>query len=105
MSLLITGAYGFIGSGLVKALLSEGRRDLLLVDKPEYLSSRDCAKGFQEIPFIDRAELLGKLSQLGEVTAVIHLGACTDTGNHDEEFMRRWNTDFTKALWNWCAVK
>src|SRR6185369_13774112 len=105
MSLLITGAYGFIGSRVVEALLSRGNRDLILVDKPEYLSNRECAKHLKGIPFIDRAVLLNELSQLGGVTAVIHLGACTDTGNHDEVFMRRWNTEYTQALWRWCAER
>lgn len=103
MSLLITGAYGFIASRLGLALLQKGRKDLLPVDRPDYRLKRDCVKGLESLPFLDRSELFEKLPDLKGVEAVFHLGACTDTGNHDETFMREWNTDYTKKLWQWCA--
>lgn len=105
MSLLITGAYGFIASHLTHTLLKSGRKDLLLCDKGDYLSSRSCAKGLENIPFIDRDRLLNRLSELKEVSAVIHLGACTDTGNHDEAYMGKMNTLYTQALWKWCSER
>ena len=83
MSLLITGAYGFIASRLTHALLGKNRKDLVLVDKPDYGSSRDCAKGLESLPCIDREKLFEELPKLKDITAVVHLGACTDTGNHD----------------------
>ena len=104
MSILITGAYGFIGSRLAKSLLAQGRRDLILSDKPEYLSSRPCAKGLESLPTQDREKLFDALPVLG-VTSILHLGACTDTGNHDEAYMWKMNTDYTKKLWPWCAQK
>jgi ADP-L-glycero-D-manno-heptose 6-epimerase len=103
MSLLITGAYGFIASRLAHALLQRGKKDLVLVDHPDYRLERDCAKGLESLPFLDRALLWKELPALKGVEAVLHLGACTDTGNHDETFMREWNTDYTKKLWQWCA--
>jgi len=103
MSLIVTGAYGFIASRLAHALLGSGRKDLILVDEPRYRSSRECVKGLESLPFIDRAKLFEELPQLKGVTAVIHLGACTDTGNHDEAYMWKMNTDYTKKLWQWCA--
>jgi len=105
MSLLITGTYGFIASRLTHTLLQLGRTDLLLSDKASYLSTRSCAKGLEKLPFIDRDQLLGRLSELKDVTAVIHLGACTDTGNHDEVYMGKMNTQYTQALWKWCAER
>ena len=105
MSLLITGAYGFIGSRLALTLLEKGRQDLLLVDKPDYLSARSCTKGLESLSWIDREKLIGELPSLKGIEAVLHLGACTDTGNHDQAYMWKMNTDYTKALWNWCAEK
>lgn len=103
MSLLITGAYGFIASSLTRAFLNQGKKDLILADKPGYLSTRSCAKGLESLPLIDREKLLEELPQLHSIGAVLHLGACTDTGNHDEAYMWKMNTDYTKKLWQWCA--
>jgi ADP-L-glycero-D-manno-heptose 6-epimerase len=105
MSLLITGAYGFIGSRLAHTLLEKGQKDLVLVDKTDYRSSRACVKGLESLLFIDREKLFNELPKLKNITAVIHLGACTDTGNHDEAYMWKMNTDYTKKLWQWCAEK
>ncbi|HET9869310.1 MAG TPA: ADP-glyceromanno-heptose 6-epimerase [bacterium] len=105
MSILLTGAYGFIGARLAHALLAQGRADLLLVDKKDYAASRSCAKGLEKVPFLDRDRLIAELPGLAGVSAVIHLGACTDTGNHDEAYMWKMNTDYTKALWQWCAAR
>ncbi len=105
MSLLITGAYGFIASRLTHFLIQSGQNNLLLCDKADYLSTRSCAKGLETSPFIDRDQLLNRLSDLNDVTAVLHLGACTDTGNHDEVYMAKMNTQYTQALWKWCSEK
>lgn len=105
MSLLVTGACGFIGSRIVRTLLQQGKKELILVDARNYLQARDCAKGMEGLPFIDRAELFGRLPGLTGVDAVLHLGACTDTGQTDEAYMEQWNTGYTKKLWQWCAGK
>lgn len=102
MAILITGAYGFIGSRLTQTLLEKGQKDLVLVDSPAH-SGRPCVKGLEKLPFIDRDQLFEKLSTLKNITAVIHLGACTDTGNHDQAYMWKMNTDYTKKLWQWCT--
>jgi ADP-L-glycero-D-manno-heptose 6-epimerase len=105
MSLLVTGACGFIGNRIVRALLQQGKQDLMLVDARAYLKTRDCAKGLEHLPFIDRAELFDKLPDLRGVDSVLHIGACTDTGQTDESYMEKWNTGYTKKLWQWCTEK
>lgn len=105
MSLLITGACGFIGHRVARTLLQQGGKELILVDARSYLHKRACAKGLEHLPFIDRAELFDALPGLSGVEAVLHLGACTDTGQTDEQYMETWNTGYTKKLWRWCAEK
>jgi ADP-L-glycero-D-manno-heptose 6-epimerase len=105
MSLIITGAFGFIGARLSHRLLELGRKDLILVDKPDHLSVRSCAKGLESLPRIDREKFPGEWAGLPKIEAVVHLGACTDTGNHDQAYMWRMNTDYTKALWNRCVER
>jgi len=104
MSLLITGAYGFIASRLAHSLLEKGRGDLVLVDSKTHID-RGCVKGLESLSFIDRENLFDELPRLKDVTAVAHLGACTDTGNHDQTYMWKMNTDYTKKLWQWCFEK
>ncbi len=103
MSLILTGAYGFIGARLAHSLLERDQEDLLLVDKPDYRKNRSCVRGLENLPIIDREKFLNELPKLKNITAVIHLGACTDTGNHDQAYMWKMNTDYTKALWQWCS--
>lgn len=105
MTLLLTGAYGFIGARVAKTLLEKGQKDILLCDKPDYRNTRSCVKGLETLSFIDREKLLAGLPHLQNITAVLHLGACTDTGNHDQAYMWKMNTDYTKVLWQWCAEK
>src|SRR3989338_7716527 len=105
MSLLVTGACGFIGNRIVRTLLQQGKTDLILVDAPSYLHTRDCAKGMDGLPFIDRAELFDRLPGLAVVDAVLHLGACTDTGQTDEAYMEKGNTVYTQQLRRGCAEK
>jgi ADP-L-glycero-D-manno-heptose 6-epimerase len=103
MSIVVTGAYGFIAARVAHTLLAKGQKDLILVDKAEYAKTRGCVKGLENLPFIDREKFIEQLPQMKGVTAIIHLGACTDTGNHDEVYMWKMNTDYTKAIWKWCA--
>jgi ADP-L-glycero-D-manno-heptose 6-epimerase len=103
MSLLITGAYGFIAARLAHRLLEKDQEKLVFVDKPDYRVSRSCVKGLENLPLIDREKLFDELPKLKNITAVVHLGACTDTGNHDQQYMWKMNTDYTKTLWQWCA--
>jgi ADP-L-glycero-D-manno-heptose 6-epimerase len=105
MSLLITGAYGFIAARLAHSLLDKDQEKLVFVDKPDYRMSRSCVKGLENLPLIDREKLFDELPKLKNITAVIHLGACTDTGNHDQQYMWKMNTDYTKTLWQWCSEK
>ena len=78
---------------------------MILVDDKNYLRTRECAKGLEHLQFIDRAELFDRLPGLTSVEAVLHLGACTDTGQTDTAYMETWNTGYTQHLWRWCAEK
>lgn len=38
-----------------------------------------------------------------KIELVIHLGACTNTGETRKEFLDEWNVEYTKSIWNWCT--
>ena len=104
MKVLLTGACGFIGSRLAKSLQERKSDDLILSDATDH-RARSCFHGLENVSFEDRSKLLDRLDSLKGVSGVYHLGACTDTGVSDEAYALKWNTDYTKALWKWCATR
>src|SRR6187431_3170848 len=78
MALIVTGAAGFIGANIVKALN--------LRDKREFL---DLVRGGLE----------------GDFDAVIHQGACSDTMETDGRYMMENNYEYSKALLDWCQER
>jgi len=129
--IIVTGTAGFIGSHVARAL-GESER-LLLVDDPEAARSHayflpnaitdwDRARGIEPearhklVDYRYLPKLLGKLRTtyqeetkellpVGEqISAVVHIGAITDTSKkRDLEEMREWNTRYSQSLWHWCA--
>jgi ADP-L-glycero-D-manno-heptose 6-epimerase len=109
--IVVTGAAGFIGSNIVAALNARGRSDIVAVDyfkapepaqplprRPAYL---DAMRVLQRV---DARELAAWLDKSGpDVQAVIHMGACSDTTQSDRAFIMAVNTEYTRALWQWCT--
>ena len=103
MSIIVTGAAGFIGSNLVKALNRRGERDIIAVDdltdgdKCRNLADCDIADYFDKREFVQRFTT----HQLGEVRAVLHQGACSSTVESDGRLMMdnnyRYSCDLLQA--------
>ena len=102
--LLITGAAGFIGARLVQACNEQGI-DLISVDDPSMMGTRDEHTGLDFGRVLHRDELLATLeSERPQVRGIVHLGACTDTTEMDVEFLTRVNLDYSRSLWQFCTV-
>ena len=107
MYTIVTGAAGFIGSNIVKALNERGVTDILAVDNLER------AEKFKNLVDCDIADYLGKddfLARLragqfdGAVRAVLHQGACSDTMETDGHYMMENNFRYSLALLDWCQA-
>lgn len=85
-SIAVTGASGFIGAVLVKRLIKMGH-SVLQVDQSSAL-------GFLEL--LEKNDFQGP---------VVHLGACTDTLCHDKDLLARLNINYSKKLFQLCALK
>ncbi len=106
MSIVVTGAAGFIGSNIVAALNERGITDIIAVDN---LKSGDKFKnlvGADIEHYMDKHEFIELVNShqlpFGQIEAVFHEGACSDTMNHDGVYMMSNNYQYTLDLLDWC---
>jgi ADP-L-glycero-D-manno-heptose 6-epimerase len=105
MYYIVTGAAGFIGSNLVKALNDRGENNIIAVDN---LKQADKFKNLADCEIADylhKEDFLEKLQDGyfdGLVSAVLHQGACSDTMETDGRYMMDNNYQYTLELLNYC---
>ncbi len=102
--IVVTGAAGFIASGLVQKLNEEGFVDLILVDD---FTREDRKTNFidkQYTALVDRANFIEWLhANENQVQFIFHLGARTDTTEFDQSIFDELNLNYSKAVWNACV--
>jgi ADP-L-glycero-D-manno-heptose 6-epimerase len=105
MYYIVTGAAGFIGSNLVKALNERGENNIIAVDNfknaDKFKNLIDC----EIADYLDKEDFLERLKEGyfdGLVTAVLHQGACSDTMESDGRYMMENNYRYTLELLNYC---
>lgn len=105
MYYVVTGAAGFIGSNLVRALNERGETDIIAVDNlttaDKFRNLADC----EIADFIDKRDFVVQLTDgdfEGAVDAVLHQGACSDTMETDGRYMMENNYRYSLALLDYC---
>ena len=105
--IVVTGGAGFIGANIVKALNERGIEDILVVDSlsqgDKFRNLTDC----EIADYLDQREFLARVRAGGfkKFRAVFHQGACSDTMEHDGEYMMSNNYECSKVLLHFCQTK
>jgi len=103
--IVVTGAAGFIGANLVKALNARGENRIIAVD---HLARADKFKNLVDCDiadYFDRDEFLDRLEQGDfddDIRAILHQGACSDTMETDGGYMMRNNYRYSMTLLEHC---
>ena len=104
MSIIITGAAGFIGSNLLSKLNQENINDIILVDdfshpeKNKNFEGKNFSAKINRETFFDWANKNTK-----SVDFIFHIGARTDTAEFDKSIFDKLNLNYTKNIWKLCA--
>ncbi len=104
--IVVTGAAGFIGANIVKALNAIGRTDILAVD--------DLTNGHQFInlaqakiaDYQDYQDFIEKIEKdqafFEKIEVIFHEGACSVTTEWDGRYMMKNNYDYSKTILHYC---
>lgn len=103
MTILVTGAAGFIGCNNVLALNRQGINDVVAVDNlakaEKFLNLAKCriSDYFDKVDFIERV----RKGTAPVPEAIFHQGACSDTMQTDGRYMMQNNYRYTLELFEW----
>jgi ADP-L-glycero-D-manno-heptose 6-epimerase len=105
MAIVVTGAAGFIGANIIKALNDRGETDIVAVDNltngDKFRNLVDCEISH----YMDKISFQESLIGGGwedEITAILHQGACSDTMEHNGKYMMENNYQYTLDVFQFC---
>lgn len=107
MRVVVTGAAGFIGSNLIRGLNARGITDIIAVDD---LSQGDKFRNLADLQIADYVDRdvfypLFEDGHYGQVEAVFHEGACSDTMEQDGKYMMDNNYTVSCELFHACQAQ
>ncbi|KMZ12604.1 ADP-L-glycero-D-manno-heptose-6-epimerase [Candidatus Burkholderia humilis] len=107
MTMIVTGAAGFIGSNIVKALNERGEKRVIAVDN---LTRADKFKNLVDCDiddYLDKSEFVERFRRgdFGTVRAVFHEGACSDTMETDGRYMMDNNFRYSRDVMDICLAQ
>jgi ADP-L-glycero-D-manno-heptose 6-epimerase len=108
MYIVVTGAAGFIGANLVKALNDRGIDNILAVDN---LTRADKFRNLTDCEIADYMHkddfrnALGAGSFDGDISAILHQGACSDTMATDGRYVMENNFRYSMDLLAYCQAE
>ncbi len=105
MFIVVTGAAGFVGANLVKALNARGKTNIIAVDNltrsEKFRNLVDC----QIADYFDKEEFVHMIAENhfdGDIEMMFHQGACSDTMETDGRYMMQNNYRYSVELLDFC---
>ena len=107
MKIVVTGAAGFIGSNLVKGLNARGIDDIIAVDDMTDGHKFRNLADLRIADYVDADDFYELFAEgaFGEVEAVFHEGACSDTMEADGKYMMDNNYTLSCELHQACQAQ
>lgn len=105
MYTVVTGAAGFIGSNLVKALNARGETSIIAVDDLSHADKFRNLVDCEIADYLDKDEFIARLADgdfEDDLAAVLHQGACSDTMETDGRYMLANNYRYSVKLLEHC---
>jgi ADP-L-glycero-D-manno-heptose 6-epimerase len=102
--IIVTGGAGFIGSAFVAKLNEEGIEDIVIVDR---LGTTDKWKNLVNLRYEDYIykddffQMIYDDDLPFEVSAIVHMGACSSTTERDADYLWENNFLYTRTLAEW----
>lgn len=103
MSIIITGGAGFIGSCLISEMNLLGDSDIIVVDNIANTSKWLNINNKKISNYVNKKDFLNDLDDYKNVSAIIHLGACSSTVEKDFDYLWKNNVQFSKKIWDHCC--
>lgn len=101
MIIVVTGAFGFIGSNLVKALNKKGYTDIIAVDNLTDGVKCNNLVDCEILDFVDKKDFLEAIIEGNydnQIDYIFHQGACSDTTLLDGRYMLKNNYEYSSIL-------
>lgn len=104
-AIIVTGAYGFIGSCMVSYLNQQGFENLILVDEFDDDEKELNLLHKKYAVRVERENLFDwLLKEQPPVEFVFHLGARTDTTEFDYSIHQKLNVEYSQKIWQYCTI-
>ncbi|WP_025763934.1 ADP-glyceromanno-heptose 6-epimerase [Dyadobacter tibetensis] len=102
--IIVTGAAGFIGSGLIGTLNQQGFKSIIAVDDFSQIQKAENLEGKTIQERVEREIFFEWLDKnYRDVEFIFHIGARTDTTEFDKSIFDKLNVNFSKDIWKGCV--